>query len=65
MCVGFEGTLVEAAGTGPTRHGILEVDDRRYEVGLTFTPEAEVGDRIIAHSGQAVRVASPAPARHP
>ena len=56
MCIGFEGRLIEAEGDGLTRSGVLQVGDRRYEIGLTFVPEAVVGDTVIAHTGQAVRV---------
>jgi hydrogenase maturation factor len=56
MCVGFEGELVEVTGSGLTRSGILQVDDRRFPIGLTFVPEARLGDRVVAHTGQAVRV---------
>lgn len=56
MCIGFEGVLVEAEGSGVVRIGLLRVGAREYRIGLACVPEAQVGDRIIAHSGQAVRV---------
>ena len=56
MCVGFEGTLIAVRGEGPTRLGVLQFDGRQYEIGLTFVPEARVGDRVVAHTGQGVRV---------
>lgn len=56
MCVGFEGVLIEESGDGLARRGVLEVGDRRFEIALTFTPEARVGDRLVAHTGQALRV---------
>lgn len=58
MCLGFEGILVDVTGDGVTRHGTLVVGDRRFEVGLAFVPEARDGDRILAHTGQGVRVVS-------
>jgi hypothetical protein len=38
---------------------VLRVADRDYEIGLACVPEAGLGDTVIAHSGQAVRVAEP------
>ena len=58
MCLGFEGILVEAEGSGVVRTGVLLVDDRAYTIGLACVPDAAVGDIVIAHSGQAVRVVS-------
>ncbi len=56
MCLGFEGVLVGVNGVGVIRSGVLRVADRDYEIGLSFVPDAKVGDRLIAHSGQGVRV---------
>ncbi len=56
MCVGYEGILVEAEGQGIVRTGVLRVGNREHVIGLACVPEAEVGDRVIAHSGHAVRV---------
>lgn len=56
MCLGFEGVLVGVDGVGVVRSGVLRVADHDYEIGLSFVPDAKVGDRIIAHSGQGVRV---------
>lgn len=56
MCLGYEGTLIETSGDGVARHGVLVVGDRRFEIGLAFVPDAREGDRVIAHSGQGVRV---------
>jgi hydrogenase maturation factor len=58
MCLGYEGTLEAITGTGVTRRGILVIDDRRFEIGLAFVPEARTGDLVLAHSGQGVRVIS-------
>jgi len=63
MCVGFEGELISAVGDGVVRTGVLRVDGRDYEIGLACVPEAEVGDTVVAHSGQAVRVTLRAGAR--
>ena len=56
MCIGFEGELISTAGEGVTRSGILRVDDRDHEIGLAFVPEAQIGDRLIVHSGLGIRV---------
>lgn len=56
MCVGFEGTLAAVAGDGPARSGVLIVNGRFYDVGLAFVPEARPGDRLVAHTGQGVRI---------
>lgn len=58
MCLGFEGTVTEVTGDGVSRHGVLVVGDRRFEIGLAFVPDARDGDRVLAHSGQGVRVIS-------
>jgi hydrogenase maturation factor len=58
MCLGYEGTLAAVEGDGVTRRGVLVVGDRRFDIGLGFVPDAEVGDMILAHSGQGVRVVS-------
>lgn len=56
MCLGYEGVLVSTDGDGVTRSGVLRVDGRDHDIGLSFVPEAAVGDLLVAHSGQAVRV---------
>lgn len=58
MCVGFEGVLTEVEGLGIVRTGVLLVEGRAYTIGLACVPDARVGDTVIAHSGQAVRVAA-------
>lgn len=58
MCVGFEGVLTEVEGSGIVRTGVLLVGGRAYTIGLACVPDAVVGDVVIAHSGQAVRVVS-------
>jgi uncharacterized Zn-binding protein involved in type VI secretion len=58
MCLGYEGTLTDVEGDGLTRHGVLVVGERRFEIGLSFVPDARSGDRLLAHSGQGVRVIS-------
>lgn len=58
MCLGFEGVLVAVTGEGVTRSGTVRLEDRTLVVGLGFVPEARVGDRLLVHSGQAVRVQS-------
>lgn len=56
MCLGFEGVLVQVAGDGVARSGVIETATRRVLIGLGFVPEAQLGDTILAHSGQGVRV---------
>ena len=58
MCVGFEGVLTEVEGSGIVRTGVLLVGGRDYTIGLACVPDALVGDVVISHSGQAVRVVS-------
>lgn len=58
MCLGYEGILGAISGDGVTRSGVLDVGEQRLEIGLSFVPEARTGDRILAHSGQGVRVIS-------
>lgn len=58
MCLGYEGVLASTSGEGVTRRGVLVVGEQHHEVGLTFLPDARAGDRILAHSGQGVRLIS-------
>jgi hydrogenase maturation factor len=58
MCLGFEGLLLAVEGEGVARSGTVRFEGRDLEVGLAFVPEARIGDRLLVHSGQAVRVQS-------
>ena len=58
MCLGYEGVLTVVEGDGVERRGVLVIDDRSFDIGLTFVPDARAGDRVLAHSGQGVRVVS-------
>lgn len=58
MCLGFEGILEGVTGEGVARQGTLVVGERRFPIGLAFVPDAREGDRVLAHTGQGVRVVS-------
>ncbi len=58
MCLGLPGRLVARDGEA----GVLEVQGRRIDVNLAFTPDAAIGSWILAHSGVAVRVVQAAEA---
>jgi hypothetical protein len=58
VCLGYEGVLTAVEGNGVSRRGVLVVGDRTFEIGLGFVPDADVGDQVLAHSGQGVRVVS-------
>ena len=47
--------MISVEGTGVARRGWIQMGQRFIEVGFAFVPEAEPGDVVVAHSGQAVR----------
>jgi len=59
MCLPETALLVEAHGEGVERWGIVTREGRAQRVGLTFVPEANVGDILLIHSGQAFRILDP------
>ncbi len=56
MCLPETVLLVEAHGDGVERWGVVSRDGNSKRVGLAFTPEANVGDILLVHSGQAFRI---------
>lgn len=56
MCLPETVLLVEAHGDGVERWGVVTRDGISQRVGLTFTPDANVGDVLLVHSGQAFRI---------
>jgi len=56
MCIAREALLVEIHGDGVARWGVVRHEGLTSVVGLAFVPEATVGDIVLIHSGQAVRV---------
>lgn len=56
MCLPETVLLVEAHGEGVERWGTVTREGHVKEVGLAFVPEANVGDILMVHSGQAFRI---------
>lgn len=56
MCLALEALLVEIHGEGVERWGVVSREGHSMRVGLAFVPEANVGDVLFVHSGQAFRI---------
>ena len=56
MCFAIEALLVEIHGDGVERWGFVTREGNTMRVGLAFVPEANVGDVLFVHSGQAFRI---------
>ncbi len=56
MCLPEIVLLIEAHGDGVERWGVVTREGTAKRVGLAFTPEANVGDLLMVHSGQAFRI---------
>ena len=59
MCMSIPGTVLSIDREGPVPIGRVELQGVEREVNLAFVPEARPGDRLIVHSGIAVRIAGP------
>ena len=59
MCLPETVLLVEAHGDGVERWGVVTREGSSKRVGLAFTPDANVGDLLLVHSGQAFRIFEP------
>lgn len=58
MCLAVPGKIIEVReGDGPvSRVGTVDFQGTRVEVGLSFTPQASVGDWVLVHAGFALNV---------
>jgi hydrogenase expression/formation protein HypC len=57
MCVAIPGRIVSIGeGSGPFIPARVVFGDVERDVDLAMVPEAKVGDRVIAHSGYAIRI---------
>jgi hydrogenase maturation factor len=56
MCLPEAALLIEDHGEGVERWGVVTHDGRTQKVGLAFVPEANLGDVLLIHSGQAFRI---------
>ena len=50
MCLAVPGKLIEKNGDD----GLVDFQGSRVRAGLTFTPDAEVGDWLLVHAGYAI-----------
>jgi hydrogenase assembly chaperone HypC/HupF len=66
MCVAVPGRVTSIGEATP---GLLpaevEFPDRTTTVNLVMLPEARVGDRVITHSGYAIRIFEPSACSSP
>lgn len=66
MCVAIPGRVVEVhEGIGLERTATIDVRGSRREVCLGLTPDAQVGDHVITHSGYALRIVPAEPIPQP
>lgn len=56
MCLAIPGTIVTIAGDGAGLVATVEIAGTERETSLAMAPDAEVGDRVIVHSGVVLRV---------
>lgn len=57
MCLALTGRVVAIGeGSAASLPGVIELPQGRREVELIMTPEVEVGDYVVIHSGYAIRV---------
>ncbi len=58
MCLAIPGKITEITGKGAGMVATIEMAGTDREVSLAITPDAVVGDYVIAHSGVAIRLLS-------
>jgi hydrogenase maturation factor len=56
MCLPETVLLVEVHGEGVERWGVVTREGKAQRAGLAYVPEANVGDLLLVHSGQAFRI---------
>lgn len=60
MCLAVPGKVIEIqdadTGDATARVGMVDFQGSQLEVGLAFTPEAQVGDWVLVHAGFALNV---------
>ena len=57
MCVAIPGRIVSIGEqTGPSIPATVVIGEVERDVDLAMVPEAVVGDRVIVHSGYAIRL---------
>ena len=57
MCLAIPGIIEQIEGEDPMfRTGRVTFDGVGLEVGLAFTPEAQVGDYVLVHAGVAINI---------
>ncbi|NNC74655.1 MAG: HypC/HybG/HupF family hydrogenase formation chaperone [Acidimicrobiia bacterium] len=59
MCVAVPGLVVSVDRSGVVPLAQVDFGEVTREINLSFVPDAEPGDRLITHSGLAVRIAGP------
>ena len=65
MCLATPGEVIEIQGDDPlTRIGRVRFGGAIREVFLVYTPEAQVGDFVLAHVGYAISIVQPEAAKH-
>ena len=60
MCVAVPGRIVAIGEPRPGEvPGTVDFGGRSRSVNLVMVPDARVGDRVVTHSGFAIRVLAP------
>ncbi|MBT8198169.1 MAG: HypC/HybG/HupF family hydrogenase formation chaperone [Acidimicrobiia bacterium] len=57
MCVAVPGVVVSVDRTGVVPIAEVDFGGVTRHINMSFVPDAEPGDRLITHSGLAVRIA--------
>jgi hydrogenase expression/formation protein HypC len=64
MCLAVPGQIIEIAGEGVSRTGRVSFGGIVKQISLAYTPEAIIGDYVLAHVGFALQIVDEEEARH-
>ena len=59
MCLAIPGKILECAG----EEAVIDLQGNRLKISTTLTPDARVGDWVLAHAGFAITLMDEAEAR--
>jgi hydrogenase expression/formation protein HypC len=63
MCLAIPGQLIEITGEGISRTGRVSFGGIVKQISLAYTPEAIIGDYVLAHVGFALQIVDEEEAR--
>ncbi len=55
MCLAIPGRVIEITQQHGQPVGLIDFDGTTMEIALTFVPDAQLGDYVIAHAGVAIQ----------